>query len=66
MSDEHSTEQGDSAADHGHGDDGHGGDGHDVAPLGPVDVAAWGAGVLGIGVALVIAVAFMMATSGVG
>ena len=50
----------------GHGDD-HGHDDHgDVSPLGPIDVAAWGAGILGIGVALVIAFAFVIATSFIG
>ncbi len=50
----------------------HGGDhglddhGHRDEALGPLDVAAWGAGVLGVGIALVIAIAFAMATSGVG
>jgi hypothetical protein len=51
--------------DHGddHESDGHG---HGDAALGPIDVAAWGAGLLGIGVALVMTLAFIMATSGPG
>jgi hypothetical protein len=55
----------DVAAGHGddHGDDDHG---HGESPLGPIDVAAWGAGILGVGIALVIALAFVIATSIVG
>lgn len=41
--------------DHGHGDD--------EEPLGPVDRAAWGAGVLGVVIGLVIAFCFVLATS---
>jgi hypothetical protein len=52
-----STDQGD---DHGHDH------GHADEALGPVDVAAWGAGILGIGIAVVIAAAFALATSGLG
>ena len=62
------TDHGDGHGDghgHGHGH-GHGEGGHDATALGPIDVAAWGAGFLGIGVALVIALAFVMATGGVG
>lgn len=53
-----STDHGDA---HGHDDHAHA----DEA-LGPVDVAAWGAGVLGVGIALVIAACFVLATSGLG
>ena len=60
MTDEHSTDHGETPGDHGHGDH------DDASALGPIDVAAWGAGILGIGVALVITLAFVMATSGVG
>jgi hypothetical protein len=42
--------------DHAHGDE----------PLGPVDLAAWGAGVLGVGIAVVIAACFVLSTSGIG
>jgi hypothetical protein len=54
----------DPVAGHGddHGHDDHGGD----SPLGPIDVAAWGAGILGVGIALVIALAFVIATSVIG
>lgn len=46
-----------------HGDDhGHDDDAHGEAPLGPVDVAAWGAGVLGIALGAVVAFCFGMAT----
>lgn len=75
MTDEHAAETTDrthaTPTDHGaattrSGDDGHDDHGHDDEALGPIDVAAWGAGVLGVGIAVVIAVAFAMATSGVG
>jgi hypothetical protein len=53
----------------GHGDshvsDGHG-HGPGAEPLGPIDVAAWGAGLAGIGVAIVIAACLVLATSGIG
>ena len=45
---------------------GHDDHAHEDATLGPVDVAAWGAGVLGIGIAVVIAACFVLATSGLG
>lgn len=51
------TDHGDA---HGHDDHGHG---HDEPALGPIDTAAWGAGILGVGIAVVIAVCFAMATS---
>ena len=72
MSDQHSTHEPDLAApsstDHGETDhDGSGhGDDHGASTLGPVDVAAWGAGILGVGVAIAMTVAFMIATSGSG
>jgi hypothetical protein len=53
------------AADHGDAD-GHDHHAHGDEALGPVDVAAWGAGVLGVAVAVVIAVCFALATSGIG
>jgi hypothetical protein len=47
--------------DHGstHGHDDHG---HDEAALGPVDWPAWGAGVLGVVLGLLVAWAFVLAT----
>jgi hypothetical protein len=42
--------------DHGHADE----------ELGPIDVAAWGAGIVGVGIAGVIAACFVLATSGIG
>lgn len=36
--------------------------GHDGAALGPVDMAAWGAGLLGVALALVMVVCFILAT----
>lgn len=49
----------DHGADHGHDDHAHG----EEEALGPIDLAAWGAGILGLAVALVIAVCFAFATS---
>jgi hypothetical protein len=47
-----------------HGDDhGHDDHAHPDEPLGPIDVAAWGAGALGILIGLVIAICFSMATA---
>ena len=50
-----------------HGDD-HGHDDHAHAEdaLGPIDVAAWGAGVVGVAVGLAIALCFALATSALG
>jgi hypothetical protein len=47
----------DHGEDHGHDDHAHG-----EEPLGPIDVAAWGAGVLGVVAGVVIAFCFMLAT----
>ena len=45
----------------------HDGDhGHGESQLGPVDVPAWAAGLLGVGIAIVIALCLAIATSGVG
>jgi len=49
---------GDDAHDHGHG--------HGEESLGPIDLAAWGAGIAGIAISIVIAACFMLATSGIG
>jgi hypothetical protein len=48
--------------DHGD-DDGHDDHAHADEPLGPIDVAAWGAGVVGVLLGLAVAVAFMLATN---
>ncbi len=48
----------DHAGVHGHDDHGHGSE-----ALGPLDPMAWGAGVLGIGLGLVVALCFVIATS---
>ena len=45
----------------GHGDDHAHADGD---TLGPVDVAAWGAGALGIAISIVVALCLVLATSG--
>jgi hypothetical protein len=45
--------------DHGHDDHAHGAD-----VLGPIDVRAWGAGILGVILALVTAACFALATGG--
>lgn len=45
-------------------DDEHGhGDPVESGPLGPIDVTAWGAGILGVALGLVIALCFALATS---
>jgi hypothetical protein len=50
-----------------HGDDhGHDDHAHGEEPLGPIDVAAWGAGVLGIALGIVVAVCFALATADIG
>ena len=49
------TDHGD---DHGHDDHAHG-----EEPLGPIDIAAWGAGVLGVVIGLAIAVCLTWVTS---
>lgn len=50
-----------------HGDDhGHDDHGHAEAALGPVDVAAWGAGALGVILGLAVTVCFVLATAGIG
>lgn len=50
--------------DHGeeHGHDDHA---HEAESLGPVDVAAWGAGVVGVLLGLAVALAFYIATTSV-
>jgi hypothetical protein len=46
-----------------HGDDhGHDDHGHAEEPLGPIDVAAWGAGAIGVLVGVVTAACFALAT----
>lgn len=55
-----------------HGSDDHGGDhGHDdhahaAADLGPIDLPAWGAGVLGVVLGLVVVGAIAMASGALG
>ena len=49
------------ATDHGHDDHG-----HEASALGPIDTVAWGAGILGVAISVVMAICFAMATSGVG
>ena len=47
-------------------DDPHGGrhgEGHDTVVLGPIDVAAWTAGLLGVLIGLVMALGFVIATN---
>ena len=48
--------------DHG-GDHGHDDHAHSEAPLGPVDMRAWGAAILGIALGIVVLVAFIQAAS---
>ncbi len=50
-----------------HGDDGgHDDHAHVEEPLGPIDLAAWGAGLLGVAVAAVMIVCFALATGALG
>ena len=50
-----------------HGDDyGHDDHAHADEALGPIDVAAWGAGILGVAIAIVIAVCLSLGTTGLG
>jgi len=51
----------DHGGDHGHDDHAHG-----EESLGPIDVAAWGAGGLGIALGVVVAFCFAMATGYLG
>jgi ABC-type Zn2+ transport system substrate-binding protein/surface adhesin len=51
----------DHGQDHGHDDHAHG-----EEALGPVDTAAWAAGVAGVVIALAIAAAFALATGAIG
>ena len=51
--------------DHG-GDHGHDDHAHAEEPLGPVDVAAWAAGAVGVALGAVIALCFALATAGTG
>jgi hypothetical protein len=47
-----------------HGDEhGHDDHAHAEQPLGPIDVPAWGAGILGVALGLAVVVAFMLATN---
>jgi hypothetical protein len=47
-----------------HGDEhGHDDHAHAEQPLGPIDVSAWGAGILGVALGLAVVVAFMLATN---
>ena len=68
--DEHSTDgPGHPGAVAHHATDDHGGDhgrddhAHGEEPLGPIDVAAWGAGLLGLLISVVIAACFVLATA---
>jgi hypothetical protein len=50
-----------------HGDDGgHDDHGHATERLGPIDVAAWGAGALGIVIGLVVVLCFALSTGRLG
>ncbi len=76
MSDPHATDapghDASAGADHhastDHGDDhGHDDHGHAVeAAVGPIDIAAWGAGIIGVAIAVVMAACLVLATSGLG
>jgi hypothetical protein len=68
MTDDHAHQPGD-IADEPHGADDHGdGHGHDdhahpSEGLGPIDVQAWGALIVGIGLGLLVALCILLATS---
>jgi hypothetical protein len=63
----HAPATGHAAAASGHGTAGAGhGEDHDEPALGPVDVEAWGAGILGTAIGLFMAVCFVLAVSGSG
>jgi NADH-quinone oxidoreductase subunit L len=47
---------------HGHDEHGHDDHAHTEEPLGPIDVQAWGAALLGVALAGVVAVCFALAT----
>ena len=50
--------------DHGHHE--HDGHGADASTLGPIDLAAWGAGALGVAIAIAMAACFALATNAIG
>jgi hypothetical protein len=52
----------DHGGDHGHDDHAH----LDEEALGPIDWAAWAAGIAGVVIGLAVAVCFALATSGIG
>ena len=60
MTGPHGTD--DHGEDHGHDDHAHG----DDEPLGPVDVTAWGAGLIGIAAGLVVAACLAASTGRLG
>lgn len=62
-SDPHASDAPSADLPHGTNDHAHPGEGD---ALGPVDVAAWGAGAIGIAIGLVVAVCFAVATGAVG
>ena len=55
----HTTD--DHGDDHGHDDHAHGDE-----PLGPIDVRAWGAAILGVGFGVVVALCFVVTTGALG
>jgi len=57
--DHHATD--DHGADHGHDDHGH----LEDDELGPYDLSAWGAGILGVILGLVVAACFVLATAAI-
>ncbi len=58
----HRPDERGASAEHGHGGDVHAEHGHDEMALGPTDIAAWGAGILGVALGLVTAFCFALST----
>ena len=62
---QHASDDADAHGQNAHADDGDGHDahGHDEESLGPVDVPAWGAGIIGVLLGIAVAAAFALATA---
>lgn len=56
----------DAARGHDNSTDGHENPTHEEEPLGPIDTTAWAAGIVGVVLGLVVALCFVLATTGIG